>query len=374
MSTLTEKIRHRPWLVALAVLALTALWVLSGLLFPKPRKVETAAPAERAEIIPEVQVMSLTAEPVTRSVTLFGRTEPARVVELRAETAGRVVAIGAARGAQVGAGAVLLQLEDGDRSARLAQARATLRQRELEYDGQLKLKPQGYISDAKLAESAALLETARTELRRAQLDSARATLRAPFAGALQDRVVEVGDYVSPGTVVATFVENRRLVVAASLSESQITGVKPGLEGKAVLGTGQSAQGRVRYVAPVADAKTRTFAVELEIANPRGELPAGVTAEISLPTGTVQAHRISPSLLSLDDSGAVGVKLLGANGRVRLQPAAVARSSPDGVWVTGLPNPAPVITGGQGYVRDGQLVRTTGVGPSTSLAASGPRRE
>jgi multidrug efflux system membrane fusion protein len=69
-----------------------------------------------------------------------------------------------------------------------------------------------------------------------------------------------------------------------------------------------------------------------------------------------AHRVSPALLTLDDAGTVGIKLLDDSGRVTFIPATVARSSADGVWLSGLPDPAPVITVGQGFVRPGQLAR------------------
>lgn len=365
------RLARRPAPIAAALLALLAAWLASGVLLPHKREVETAAPAVRAAAATPVQVARLVAEPIERTVTLSGRTAPARTVELKAETSGRVVAVGAARGSRVEIGGLIVRLDPGDRTARLSQARAELRQRELEYEGQLKLKPDGYISDAKLAESLALLEKARTEVTRAQIDIDRMQIRAPFAGALQDRLVEVGDYVAPGTPVASFVDNRKLAVAGSVAEAQAAGVKPGLAGTARLASGEVVTGRLRYVAPVADEATRTFAVELEIANPNGALPVGVTADIELPVGKVLAHRLSPALLTLDEAGVVGVKLQGAGDRVRFVPATVVRSSADGVWITGLPDPAPVIVGGQGFVRDGDRVSVTlAAGPRPELATQG----
>ena len=355
VGTLGARLAARPWLVAAVLLALLAAWMLSGVIAPHPRAVEQAAPAARELPPTPVQVARLSAEPVQRTVTLSGRTAPARTVQIKAETSGRVVAIGAARGARVAAGGLLVRLDAGERVARLAEARAALRQRELEYDGQQKLRPQGYISDAKLAESLALLEKARAGVTRAALDVERMQIRAPFSGALQDRSVEVGDYVAPGTPVATFVDDRKLAVAGSVAEAQAGDVRVGLAGNARLATGQVAAGRLRYVAPVADPATRTFAVELEIPNPQGKLPVGVTADIELPVGEVRAHRLSPALLTLDDSGVVGVKLQEGGERVRFVPATVVRSSADGVWITGLPDPAPVIVGGQGFVRDGDRI-------------------
>lgn len=352
-------IARRPAVVAGLLLALVAVWLGSGIVSPRKRTIdEPAAARSRAVVEAPVQVVSLAAEDVQRIVVVSGRTAPSRTVEVKAETSGRVVAVGAARGSRVEAGALLVRLDAGDRYARLEQAKAVLRQRELEYEGQLKLKPQGYISDAKLAESRALLESARAELTRARLDIGRMEIRAPFSGALQDRRVEVGDYVSAGTPVATFVDDRVLTVAGSVAESQIAGIRRGMDGSARLASGLVASGKVRYVAPVADESTRTFALELEIANPRGDVPLGTTADIELPVGTVRAHAVSSSLLTLDDSGVVGVKTVGPGDIVQFMPATVVRASASAVWISGLPDPARVIVGGQGFVRAGDRVSVT----------------
>jgi multidrug efflux system membrane fusion protein len=115
------------------------------------------------------------------------------------------------------------------------------------------------------------------------------------------------------------------------------------------------RGRIRYVAPVADEATRTFTVELEVANADGKLRAGGTAELSIPAQTVLAHRVSPSLLTLDDAGNVGVKIINDSGEVEFVVADIALSSSDGVWLAGLPPTATIITVGQGYVASGAVV-------------------
>ena len=354
-SSIGSRLTHRPTLIAGILLAVLVLWLGSSLIFPHKREVDEPARAAATPAPSPVQVSELKAEKISQIVSLSGRTAPARTVEVRAETAGRVVALGANRGAPVAAGSLLVKLDSGDRFARLSQARATVTQREMEYAGQQKLRPQGYVSDAKFAEAGAALEAARAELTRAQIDIQRMQIRAPFAGALQDRAVEVGDYLSTGALVATVIDNRKLVVSGSIAENQQPLVRRGSLGRARLATGQTVQGRLRYVAPQADAATRTFAVELEIDNSAARLPVGVTADIELPVGEVLAHRVSPALLTLDEQGRVGVKLVGEDGRVRFVPAAVARSGTEGVWITGLPDPARIITAGQGFVRPGDLV-------------------
>ncbi len=350
----TSSIGRRPWLLAALIGLAVVLWMASGAIGrdrePTPAESETAADA-----LTQVQVRTLEAQPVMRYLTLYGRTEPARQVELKAETTGRVVAIGAERGEPVEAGAVLVSLDARDRQARLAEARALLRQRELEYEGRKKLKAEGYAAETQLAEAAANLERARADLRRAELDLTYMTLRAPFDGAVLERFVEIGDYLTPGDPVAHFVDTRNLVVAADISEKDIGRVAGNQEAEAALVTGQTVRGRLRYVAPVAEQSTRTFRVELALDNADGALASGVTAELRIPVGNVLAHKVSPAVLTLADDGTLGVKVVNARGAVEFYPADVAVSTPDGVWLAGLPDTANVITVGQGFVRAGEQV-------------------
>ena len=106
---------------------------------------------------------------------------------------------------------------------------------------------------------------------------------------------------------------------------------------------------------MADEATRTFQVELEIDNNDGQLRAGGTAELRIPAETVLAHRISPSLLTLDDAGNVGIKIINESGEVEFHVADVALSTSDGIWVAGLPETATIITVGQGFVAPGSTV-------------------
>ena len=214
-----------------------------------------------------------------------------------------------------------------------------------------------YVSEAQLQEAAALLETARAELARAELDIAQMTIRAPFDGALQDRMVEIGDYVKAGDPVATFVDERKLIISANVSEFDAHHVAKGHAGFARLATGELVEGTIRYVAPVADEATRTFTVELEVDNAAGTYRGGMTAELMIPAETIFAHKISPSLLTLDSEGNLGIKTVNEYGQVEFHPADIAMSSSDGVWIAGLPHSASIITVGQGFVNAGAQVNS-----------------
>ena len=347
--------QHRSWLLSGAIVLAITIWLATGAGGENETESVAAtvddAPAPRAS----VRIRNQVAEEVVRTVSVNGRTAPARTVELNAETDGRVTGIGVDRGDRVDAGGLVVRLDERDRRARLSQAEATVKQREVEYEGQQRLKSESYVSDAQLQEGAALLEAAKAELKRAELDISYMELAAPFDGALQERHVEIGDYVKAGDPVATIVDDRTLIVRAAVSEYDAKFVERGGNASAVLATGETVEGNIRYVAPVADEATRTFSVELEVDNRDGKLRAGVSAELRIPAETVFAHRISPSLLTLNDAGDVGLKIINDEGVVEFFQADIALSTSEGVYIAGLPAAATIITVGQGFVTDGSRV-------------------
>ena len=81
-----------------------------------------------------------------------------------------------------------------------------------------------------------------------------------------------------------------------------------------------------------------------------------------------AQKISPAILTLAADGQIGVKTVDGNGRVVFTPIEIARSEADGVWITGLPAMANIITVGQGYVSAGQAVESVPAQQETALAA------
>ena len=360
-----------PWIYALMIVALISLWMFSGTVNDEAIPATESAvnqPDENPGIRP-VQVQIQQGEPIIRYINVYGRSAPARAVDIKAETNGRVVITGIERGRSAKKGAMIVTLDLRDRHARLAQAEASVKEFETSYNAQLELQSEGYVSETEIAQIIAKLEGARTELVRAQLDLEYITIRAPYDGTLATREVEIGDFVRAGDVVANFVDNTKLIVSASLSEKDAQHVTVGDDAKAILVTGQEVAGKIRFISPVADLSTRTFAVELEIPNPDGILPAGVTAEIQIAGGTVMAHKISPSLLNLETDGTIGVKTLDDLDRVVFHPVEIARSQTDGIWVSGLPETARLITVGQGYVLAGQTVEPS-MTPTTTAVAAG----
>lgn len=346
--------------VAVALALGLAGWLASGQFDTgseaRVQPAQRVAEAPKARPLPSVRVRTSKAEPVERIVVINGRTEPARIVDLRSETTGRVVAIGAARGSRVEAGDVLLTVDPRERRAMVEMGEAMLKMRRIEFAAAQKLGQKGFQAETKVAEAEANLEAAEAELEQMRLALEHTRIHAPFAGVLQERPLEIGDFVDIGDEAARVIELDPLIITAFAAERDVGALEVGMAGTAHLVTGAEVEGTVRYVAREADPGTRTFRVELEVANPDHRLPAGVSAELDLTYATVEAHRVPASLLTLADDGRIGVKAVDGEDQVVFHPADIVRAANDQVWLAGIPSELTLITIGQGFVRAGTQVR------------------
>lgn len=345
----------RSYLIAAGIVLVVSLWLLIG-----PSKEEEAAAtvsvADRgAPLLTRVQVKAFQASEMQQELAIYGQSVPKRRVTVRAEVSGQVSEVFAPRGATVGKDEVLLRLSEDDRPQQLEQARAALKLRELEYQGAKSLQQKGLQAERQLAEALTLLRGARAEVKRAELNLQNTTVQAPFGGVLQERHVEVGDFLSIGDPLAEVVELDPLLISGDLSENEIGELHVGMAATAVLSNGAELQGSVSYIAPSADAGTRTFRIEMEAANPPPHQRGGMSATIRIPREAVAAHKLSPALLSLNDSGVLGVKSVDGEGVVHFHPVEILKSERDGLWLAGLPESVDLITVGQGFVRSGDRV-------------------
>jgi multidrug efflux system membrane fusion protein len=350
---------RRSYLIAAALGLGVAGWVLSGQLdgADSPRQPLSAAmETQTAAALPRVRVRAFSARETVNELVLFGRTEAERQVDIKAQTTGRVVAVGAAKGQTLRRGSVIVRLALDDRQARLEEARARFDHERIAFDAARRLSLKEFRSKVQLAEAKAKLEAAKAALARIQTDIAHTVIGAPFAGVLDNRPAEIGDYVAVGVVVARIVDLDPILVVGSVSERDVARIDVGAKAWARLVTGQRLEGRVRYVSRMGDDATRTFRVEVAVANPGAAVAEGLTAELRLPTARVRAHRVSPAVLTLSDQGVVGVKAVDAGGRVVFHPVRLIADGPEGAWLVGLPENVTLITVGHEFVRPGQRVR------------------
>jgi multidrug efflux system membrane fusion protein len=372
-----DRFFNKSTLMALVVAVAVIVWMATGTLTSLNSSSAGAAPQaatlpdraaggqnERASV--RVGVRNSSAQSISRVVSVSARTEPNRIVEIRGEVEGRVVSVDAERGAFVREGATLARLDLRDRQARLEQAKAQLEQHRIQHEAALELRNQNLTSEVQIAETRARLVSSEAMLKDIELEMSRTIVRAPFDGVVQERDVEVGDLVRIGDRIVEYVDTDPIIVVGDVNERDIGTLSAGQSGRATLADGTSVKGTVRYVAPVANAGTRTFQIELAVPNPDLKYRAGITAELEMETDDVFGHLLSPALLTLNDDGDIGVKIVDESRRAKFIEVELLRSDAQGVWVAGLPAQAEIIAIGQGFVVDGQLVDTV---PAESIAGA-----
>jgi len=368
---------RKTYITASVVAIAIVLWIGSGFLrdespaLPQSVALKNLALQAQNEDRPltSVRVSTSYASDQDRSIRVRGQTQPERSVEVQAQISGLVQARPANRGDRVRTGDLLCEITVEDRNANLKEAAAVLSQAELEYQGVMKLVDKGLQSDAGIAAAEARVAAAQAVVQRRLLEKSKLKIKAPFSGVIEEVHMEIGQFVTPGSVCATLVDLDPMLLVGEVSEHQIAGLKPKLPVTARLSDGRSILGEVRFVSQLANRGTRTYSLEAELPNIDGSIKGGLTAAIDIVTGSNKAHRISAALLVLDDEGNTGVRTVSEAGVVVFYQVDLISESSDGVWVAGLPEVVDLIVVGQQTVVAGERVEAKRISMDLSNAIS-----
>jgi multidrug efflux system membrane fusion protein len=331
------------------------LWFATGILANNAPPVKAPEEVKNDTALTTVRAEPIKAQAYPLTVSLKGKTEANRTVDMRAEVGGQVEELPVEKGSVVNKGDVICRIAVEDRELRVAEAQSAVDQAQIEYDGALRLKSGGYQSETAIATAKSRLESARANLLRRQIDLEKTVIRAPFAGVVDERPVELGDLMRVGDTCATVLDLDPLLLSAQVSEQQLANVPAAGMMTARLITGEKVRGKLHYISRRSDDITRTFRIEAEVDNPEQIIASGITAEMAILAHEVPAHLISASLLVLDDEGKLSVRVLDQQNVVQSYPVTMVGDASDGVWVTGLPESTTLITVGHEYVGIGEKV-------------------
>jgi RND family efflux transporter MFP subunit len=334
---MTTRARRAPLWLAVAVVALIAVgllasWLLRSEATDPPPRAQTPEPIVVATVQAEARALPGSLE-VTGTLTADAQTDVASEIEAR------VVQVFVERGQVVAAGAVLAQLDqqdavnqlreaeateaqtmarlglqpgqpfDAQQTPEARQARVTLERMEHEHQRYERLVNQGLVSRSEyelkrndfLAQKEQLatkvnearqtyqaMQAQRARVAMARKALADTTIRAPYAGLVAERHVNVGQYVQKGTRIATLVRVDPLRVALTIPEGAVASVKRGQKVAFTVQThpGRTFEGTIAYVGPALRTESRALIVEALVPNTGGLLQPGLfaTARVELPAG------------------------------------------------------------------------------------------
>jgi membrane fusion protein (multidrug efflux system) len=310
---------------------------------------------------------------VTGTVRAFHR------ATVTAETQGRVVARGVEPGAQIEADALLVELEASRFELELRRSEASLRaartvfahaKRELERGE--KLVAQSAISTQRIDDLRHAVDRARDELSLAKvnLDTAKRNLtdtriRAPFTGSVDSFEVNVGDFVAPGTPVATVVDLSRVRIFAGVTAGEAARLEPGSVAEvrfADLG-GERFEATLKSVGRVADRADGTYEIELWLEQADARMRDGLVGEIQLPDANQEQRLLTLRSALLRRDGQPEVYVVGREGDRDVARSRVVRTGRShGDWIEvldGLAEGDLVVYDGQFALTDGSIVSVGG---------------
>ncbi len=290
------------WLVISTVLAtfvagvvLLMLW-LAGVFEPKIASLASAAQPGR--LIGSGRIVDVVARTLPLEETAVGEIQPVHRIELASRLLARVLEVNVSAGQHVRAGEVLVRLEQSDLNARRAQAEAAVAQARaaldqarseesrlrsaFEKNAVAQIEMERAVNAHKGAEAS--LARALQSLTEAETVAEYATLKSPIDGTVVDKRVNTGDTVSPGQVVATVLDPKKMQMVASVRESLSryltvggsVSVKVDVLDHTCLGT-------VSEIVPEAESGSRTFQVKVTGPCPEG-VYTGMFGRLSIPVG------------------------------------------------------------------------------------------
>ncbi|MYD43402.1 MAG: efflux RND transporter periplasmic adaptor subunit [Gammaproteobacteria bacterium] len=354
--------RRTRWLLAAFVIGVALVWLLSGVFTTQDVGAQQSIAEINANEVKNtagklqvaVKARRSTSENKSRVLHLSGQTEVKQIAYVKAETSGRVVSRETEDGDRVKTGTVLCRLELNDKEARLQAAKDNLALAEIRYKSALKLRDQNFERESALIAAKADQSNARHNLALAQKALEDTAVRAPVAGFVEMLHANVGDFLQPGALCATLVNLDPIFLITHVAEKFVDQIALGATVNATLSTGQSIAGTVSFIGKLSAENSRTFRLEVRVANPDFRIRGGLTADIHLPLRGVDSHRIATSMLSTDKNSNLGVYTI-TDSIVEFHQVAIVADDAQGLWVTGLPATVQLLTVGQDRVSPGDRV-------------------
>ena len=270
-------------LVFILAIALCAGLVWFNFFRDKMIKDFFATMKQPAQVVTAAKVEAKTWTP---SISAIGTAKAANGVELAFETAGIVKEIKFKANQTIRQGETLVQLDDTVERADLLDVQAAVKTAESNFERAKTLSTRGYGTEANFDQASALLAAARSRLARLQATIEQKALKAPFSGTIGITRVDIGQYLQPGTVIASFQDLQSMKVDFTVPEQAAGEVKLGQEVRlGVSETDLPFTGRIIGKDPRVDPKTRLVSVQALIeANRDGAILPGqfLHVEVVLP--------------------------------------------------------------------------------------------
>ena len=402
-------------IIATFILLLVVGWIGSGQLTNVKAKDESTNSEKSYEVSSEkliidddnnkVEIKEFKYSQIDQSIELQGQTTHNKRIDVKSEITGNIISVTFNRGDKVTKGDELikisienrkellnsakkdlerlnkeLELNEKNKLNRLSQNKELIKLYEIEFASAKQLIDKGLSSKSKLSLASFNLANARSDqedilinfeskkysveaqianvesqLKNIKLDIQNTFINSPFTGIISNKMVEESEYITPGNPLFTIIDLNPIKIQGYLSEFDVNKVSLGTKAIIENTNGIKKIGEISFISPSAETSTRTFEITIEAENNDLSFKSGITTKITIAGSELKAHKIPPSILTLQDDGTIGVKGVNSENIVIFFPTTTVKDTIDGIWVSDLPDTVNLIVTGQEYVAVGDLI-------------------
>jgi membrane fusion protein, multidrug efflux system len=315
-----------------------------------------------------VSAMAATTTEWQKQIRAIGSLRAVRGADLSPQVGGIVSAVHFDSGAEVPEGALLIELQSADDVAKLESLKATAALARITYDRDKRQFDARAVSQQVVDTDQQNLRSAEAQVQQQQATVDYKTLRAPFAGKLGIRQIDVGQYISPGTAVVTLQALDPIYADFTLPQQALANIAVGQKVTATIDTfpGQSFEGTISAINSKVDTSTRNVQVRASLPNPDHKLLPGMFATVSIDVGGPQRYVTLPQTAVTFNPFGSTVYLVDDSGKdAKGNPQPVARQTfvttgdtrGDQIAVlTGVKDGQQVVTAGQMKLRNGSPLK------------------
>ena len=270
--------------------------------------------------------------------------------------------------------------EGGPHESQIISARADLELNKKNYEIAKKLSESGVQSQVSLIQKRALLKAAETRLfelktvsKELQLANSEAAIKrieariksleeqldftnisSPQKGWIENLDIEEGEFLDNNRPFGRLIGLQSIILDMPIPQISIGSVKIGDMVEVDFGRLGKRLGTVKRIAVTANASTRTFNVEVYLDNSSDILRAGMSAEASIIIEKLNAFKISPAHLNVDENGQLSVKIVNDK-LVKITPVKLLRTTGNFAYISGLNDGDILLTSGQAFLSEGEPV-------------------
>jgi membrane fusion protein, multidrug efflux system len=318
-----------------------------------------------------VEIATVELRDMPAYLTSTATLEPDKEADILAKASGELKSIRVEEGDWVREGAVLANLDGGAQDAALEEVAARVKGLQLELDRMAALHEQSLASNRDLESAETAFAQAEAQRKSFELELAYTTIRAPFAGRVTRRLIDVGQNVTVGSHLFTVVDSDPLVARIYLPERDVARLAPQQEVRIQSDANPEIEmsGSVSLIAPVVDTRTGTIKVTCQVDGESGQLRPGSFVRVKVETGVHERVATIPKRALVPEGADTYVFRAEADSVVKT-PVQVGLTADDFVEILeGLEVGDRVVSVGHGALRTGTHVRDLAVPAATDSTTS-----